>query len=153
VYPEVVWMDSPVVVISDDDEAMVRLLERQASMAGLWAVPDLKSEAVQLATLLHPAVIVLDLFQTKYGLDLLREIRADPRNQDVDVVVISGIAQEVMRDSCMALGASEFVSKPLDATFLVNLSRRASQVVTSRVKAQAQRRVSERKPPAPRGSA
>ena len=58
-----------------------------------------------------------------------------------------------MGDSCMALGASEFVSKPLDATFLVNLSRRASQVVTSRVKAQTQRRVSERKPPAPRGSA
>jgi CheY-like chemotaxis protein len=146
-------MDSPVVVISDDDESMVRLLERQASMAGLWAVPDLRSEAVQLAALLHPAVVVLDLFQSRYGLDLLRELKADPRNQDVEVVVISGLAEEVMRDSCLALGASEFVSKPLDATFLVNLARRASQVVTSRVKAQSQRKAVDRKPPSPRGSA
>lgn len=146
-------MDSPVIVISDDDESMVRLLERQASMAGLWAVPDLKSEAVQLAALLHPAVVVLDLFQSKYGLDLLRELKADPRNQDVEVVMISGIPADVMKDSCLALGASDFISKPLDATFLVNLARRASQVVTSRVKAQAQRKVSDRKAPGPSGSA
>lgn len=146
-------MDSPVVVISDDDESMVRLLERQASMAGLWAVPDLKSEAVQLAALLHPAVVVLDLFQSKYGLDLLRELKSDPKNQDVDVVVISGLPADVMRESCLALGASDFVSKPLDATFLVNLARRASQVVTSRVKAQTQRKVADRKAPVPSGSA
>jgi len=137
--------DSPVVVISDDDEPMVRLLERQASMAGLWAVPDLKSEAVQLTTLLHPAVVVLDVFQSKYGLDLLRELKADPKNQDVDVVVISGIGADVMKDSCLALGASDFVSKPLDATFLVNLARRASQVCSTRVKAQSHRKASERK--------
>lgn len=146
-------MDAPVVLISDDDETTVRLLERQASMAGLWAVPDLKSEAVQLTALLHPAVIVLDLFQARYGMDLLREIKADPRNQDVDVVVISGMAQEVMKDSCLALGAADFVSKPLDATFLVNLARRASAVTTSRLKAQAQRKVSDRKGSLARGSA
>jgi two-component system C4-dicarboxylate transport response regulator DctD len=136
-------MDAPVVVISDDDEAMVRLLERQAATAGLWAVPDLKSEAVQLAALLHPAVVVLDLFQSRYGLDLLREIKADPRNGDVEVVVISGIGADVMRDSCLALGAAEFVSKPLDAAFLVDLARRASQVVVGRVKAQSQRKLAE----------
>jgi len=134
-------VDSPVVLISDDDEPMVRLLERQAAIAGLWAVPDLRSEAVQLAALLHPAVVVLDVFQSRYGLDLLRELKSDPRNQDVDVVVISGIPADVMRDSCMALGASDFVSKPLDATFLVNLARRASQVVTSRLKAQSRRKI------------
>jgi CheY-like chemotaxis protein len=153
VYLEVFCMDSPVVLISDDDEAMVRLLERQASIAGLWAVPDFKSEAPQLAALLHPAVVVLDIFQSRYGLDLLREIKSDPRNEDVDVVVISGMGPDVMRDSCLALGASEYVSKPLDATFLVNLARRASQVVTSRVKAQGQRKVGDRKPRPPRGSA
>jgi len=146
-------MDAPVVVISDDDEPMVRLLERQASMAGLWAVPDLKSEAVQLASLLHPAVVVLDVFQERYGLDILRELKADPRNEDVDVVVISGISQEVMKESCLALGAAEFVSKPLDATFLVNLARRASQVANARAKAQSQRRLVEHRrgggPPQP----
>jgi len=146
-------MDSPVVLISDDDEKMVRLLERQASMAGLWAVPDLKSEAVQLVALLHPAVVVLDLFQARYGIDLLRELKSDPRNDDVEVVVISGLGEESIKDSCLALGASDFVSKPLDATFLVNLANRASKVANSRVKAQVRRRVAERKPPAPRGSA
>ena len=140
-------MDSPVVLISDDDEKMVRLLERQASMAGLWAVPDLRSEAVQLVELLHPAVVVLDLFQTRYGLDLLREMKADPRNEDVEVVVISGLGEESIKDSCLALGASAFVSKPLDATFLVNLAQRASKVANSRMKAQAQRRMTERRQP------
>jgi len=144
-------MDAPIVLISDDDEAMVRLLERQASMAGLWAVPDLRSEAVQLAALLHPAVVVLDLFQARYGLDLLRELKADPRNGDVEVVVISGVGEEVMRDSCLALGAAEFVSKPLDATFLVNLARRASQVANARVKAQSQRRLAEHRRGGPDG--
>jgi len=138
-------MDSPVVVISDDDESMVRLLERQAAKAGLWAVPDVKSEAVQLTALLHPAVVVLDLFQSRYGLDMLRELKADPRNKDVEVVVISGLNADVMKDSCLALGAADFVSKPLNATFLVNLASRASQVCSSRVKAQTQRKVAERK--------
>jgi len=139
-------MDSPVVLISDDDEPMVRLLERQAQLVGLRTVPDLKSEAVQLSALLHPAVVVLDLFQSKYGLDILRELKADPRNDDVEVVVISGIGADVMKDSCLALGAADFVSKPLDASFLADLARRASQVVTSRAKVQADRRALDRKP-------
>ena len=139
-------MDAPVVLVSDDDEPMVRLLERQAALAGLSVVPDLKSEAVTLSALLHPAVVVLDLFQSKYGLDILRELKTDPRNEDVEVVVVSGIGADVMKDSCLALGACDYVSKPLDATFLANLARRASNVVTSRAKALADRKVAERKP-------
>jgi FixJ family two-component response regulator len=61
--------------------------------------------------------------------------------------MVSGIGADVMRDSCLALGASDYVSKPLDATFLVNLARRASKVVMARMKAQSERRVAERKPP------
>ncbi len=146
-------MDSPVVLISDDDEPTVRMLERQARTAGLWAVPDLKSDAVQLSALLHPAVVVLDLFQARYGLDMLIELKADPRNADVDVVVISGIGADVMKDSCLELGAADFFSKPLDATFLASLARRASQVIASRAKALSDRRVAERRPALARGSA
>lgn len=146
-------MNAPVVLISADDEPMVRLLERQAQMVGLCAVPDLKSEAVKLSALLHPAVVVLDLFQARYGLDLLRELKADRRNDDVEVVVVSAIGAEVMKESCLELGAADYVSTPLGAGFLADLARRASQVVHSRAKAQADRRVTERKPPPDRKSA
>lgn len=62
-----------------------------------------------------PEVILLDLnLPQKSGLDVLREIKADPRTENISVVVLT--ASDRARDiaECRRLGAQNYIVKPVD---------------------------------------
>lgn len=77
------------------------------------AASALEAEALLAA---HPIdVVVLDLIlPDRDGRDLLIQIREDPRTASLPVVVLSAEDNDVARAECLAVGASDFLSKPPD---------------------------------------
>ena len=61
----------------------------------------------------RPEVIVLDvMLPGRSGLDLLRDLRADPATAAVPVLVLTARGQERDRDLALRLGATAFLTKP-----------------------------------------
>ncbi len=58
-------------------------------------------------------LVLLDLMMPQLsGLDVLARIRADPRWRDLPCIILTAAGQEQQHREAMALGASEFLTKP-----------------------------------------
>lgn len=94
-------LTNPIHVVADGEEALEFLFA-----TGRYA--DRKHDRL-------PEVVLLDLnLPNKSGLDVLREIKADPRTQNISVVVLT--ASNHARDigECRRLGATHYIVKPVE---------------------------------------
>ena len=79
-------------------------------------------EALRLARELHPAAITLDVMMPGTdGWQVLRELKADPETRDIPVIMVTMTED---RDLGYALGATEFLTKPVERGQLVQLLQR-----------------------------
>lgn len=63
----------------------------------------------------QPKVVLLDLKLPKVsGLDVLRQLKADPRTQLIPVVVLTSSAEDRDVVECYRLGLNSYVVKPID---------------------------------------
>jgi len=63
----------------------------------------------------HPRVVFLDLKLPRVdGLEVLRQLRADPRTRTIPVVVLTSSAEERDRIESYQLGVNSYVVKPVD---------------------------------------
>ncbi len=120
-----------VLVIDDDAEAR-ELLVRTLTAAG-YAVATAGSadQGLALARRLGPRLITLDLLMPgKDGWAALSELKRDPELARVPVVVVS-----LLDDSELgfALGAQDFLIKPVDRARLVELVQRACGATAGRI--------------------
>ena len=107
----------PARLLIADDHAMVRRGLRLV----LDAEPDLRvvaeaddgAEAVELAREGDVDLAVLDVMMPKLtGYDVTRALRADPRTQDVPVILLTARVQEADVKSGFDAGADDYVRKP-----------------------------------------
>jgi PAS domain S-box-containing protein len=90
-----------------------RILERLAAVELIEAMQG--SLGLTLARDRRPDLIILDLqLPDMQGEEVLGRLKADPRTRDIPVVVLTADASKGTAERLMRLGASEFVSKPLD---------------------------------------
>jgi CheY-like chemotaxis protein len=57
------------------------------------------------------------------GYETIRRIRAKERFAELPIIALTAKAMRQDRDSCIAAGASEYISKPVDTDQLVSLLR------------------------------
>lgn len=103
------------ILIVEDDPDLLETLERQfADRAGDCEVTGVRDgvSALQVAHVLHPDVILLDLFipQLK-GLDMLRALRASDWGKNVNVIVLTNFDESGFLQEAIALGAADFLVK------------------------------------------
>ncbi len=101
------------VLVIDDDRATRDLMAQTLRREGYRAITAADGdEGIALARKQRPAIITLDVVMPgKDGWSILGEIKADPDLADIPVVMVT-----ILDDSNLgyALGASEFVTKPVD---------------------------------------
>lgn len=112
-------------VIVDDNDELVAMLVRAAVERGYDAtgVAD-ASEGLRRVRALRPDVVLLDLRMPGLdGRDLLARLKSDPSVGETTVIVLTGMSDSHTRELCLAYGAADFVSKPID---LEDLFRRVA---------------------------
>ena len=114
------------VILVDDDEEVLDAYAQTLTLAGFTVEPC--ASLMQARDHLRkdsPAVVVSDVkMPARDGFALLREVREiDP---DIPVILISGHADVSMALMAMKSGAFDFVEKPADPAYVIELTRRAA---------------------------
>jgi len=118
----------PLILLAEDNEANVQTIGGYLEDKGYamhYASNGL--EAVQRARALRPALILMDIqMPVMDGLAAIRAIRADAGMQDIPIVALTALAMAGDRERCLAAGATEYLSKPVN---LKGLAALVSQLV------------------------
>jgi CheY-like chemotaxis protein len=74
-----------------------------------------RGEYAQRKAECRPKVILLDLRLPKVtGIEVLREIKADPETRKIPVVVVTSSKEDTDLNECYALGVNSYISKPVE---------------------------------------
>jgi len=119
------------ILVVDDDATVRDLLSRHLVREGFAAVTASGGfEALRLARQLQPAAITLDVMMPDMdGWTVLAAIKGDPELADIPVILVT-IVDEKNRG--YALGATEYMVKPIDRDRLVAVLRRISGAMDRR---------------------
>ena len=110
-------------LVIDDDPLMRDMLVRALTREGLWVGSAASGEeGLALARALSPDIITLDLLMDGMdGYEVLNRLKADPATAQIPVVLISMTDD---RAQGFALGAAEFLQKPVSQEDLTHLLER-----------------------------
>ena len=109
--------ERPLVIVIDDDQVVLDLMDRFLTREG-YTVRTARNgrDGLELVRALHPLAVTVDVIMPGMdGYSLLSALKDDPRTSEIPVVLISSTEN---RDLGLALGAVEFLSKPIDRTRL-----------------------------------
>ena len=114
---------STVVLVIDDDPNTRALMVRYLTKEGFTAHTAANGrEGIELARALQPALITLDVMMPEVdGWTVLSMLKADPQLASIPVVMLTMVAEP---DKGPPLGASEFLTKPVDFNRLSALLHR-----------------------------
>jgi len=111
------------VLVIDDDPGALELLGRTFQGVGVRVVTASDgSEGLRMAKTLRPAAITLDVIMP--GMDgwaVLRELKLDPVTRNIPVIMVTMTDD---RETGYALGATEFLTKPIERGQLTRLLER-----------------------------
>ena len=112
-----------VVLVVDDDPAVVELHTEYLSNAGYRVVPATSGvEGVVKARGIHPDLITLDISMPgQSGWETLHAIKSDPATTEIPVVIVSVVEQKTL---AMKLGAADCLVKPVSRHALLAVVRR-----------------------------
>jgi signal transduction histidine kinase/DNA-binding response OmpR family regulator len=111
------------VLVIDDDPNALDLLARTLQAADFRVVSATDGEmALELARNLQPSAITLDVLMPGMdGWSVLEALKGDPLTRDIPVIMVTMTDE---RDLGLSLGATEFLTKPIDRGRLVDLLAR-----------------------------
>ncbi|HEX6348598.1 MAG TPA: response regulator [Candidatus Dormibacteraeota bacterium] len=104
------------ILLVEDDPANMLLTRTVLEDAGhrILAAASLP-DARELLELEHPDLVLTDVdVLGESGLELARDVREDPRLQDVPVVALTAHAMPGMADEVFGAGCVDYITKPVD---------------------------------------
>ena len=115
--------DAPIVLVVDDDKAILSVLTRFLSSLGYAVLTAEDGEqASRIVEERRPDIALLDIFMpNKDGLTLLRELAAS--RPDTGYIMITGNDDEEVAKACLRAGAFDYLSKPVNLSALESVIR------------------------------
>lgn len=118
--------DGPRVILVAEDHQVNMMSYRDYLTAHGYEVVEAWDgvEAVKCAERCQPDLILMDIQMPNMdGLDAIRAIRALPTLAATPIIAVTALAMRGDRERCLAAGANEYVSKPIDLRALVQSIR------------------------------
>lgn len=115
------WMkeEAPLILVVEDDLSTAELLTLHLTQSGYKVAHAFDGEeALEKAKTLKPFVITLDvMLPKKDGWEVLQELKSDQKTSDIPVIIHSIVDN---KDLAFALGATDYLLKPLDKEALIS---------------------------------
>ncbi|MEJ1934350.1 response regulator, partial [Nostoc sp. NIES-2111] len=111
------------VLLVEDDLPNGELIKIHLNKLG-YQVTWVKSADEMWATLAQkqPVVILMDVrLPDGNGLDVVKQLRERPQYQQIPVIAQTAMAMKGDRTICLAAGANDYISKPIDLKLLASL--------------------------------
>lgn len=108
------------ILIIDDDESYRSILSDMLSTHGHTVTAAAGgAQGLQLAHELAPDLIILDVMMPELdGFEVCARLRADPITAEVPIIMATALDDRQSRLRCLAVGADEFLTKPVDTVEL-----------------------------------
>ncbi len=114
------------VLIADDDVRNIFSLTKALEMHGMKVIPAMDGKEALKTLEKNSAidVVLMDMMMPEMdGYESIREIRATPKFRNLPVLAVTSKAMMGDREKCIAVGASDYISKPVDIDQLISLLR------------------------------
>lgn len=110
------------VLIVDDIPVNIILLKTMLARTNVKILTAVNGqEALDLVRSLKPQVVLLDIqMPVMNGLEVLKEIKSDPKLKDIAVIMVSAYTSAEDIEQSMNLGASGFIKKPVIMDILLS---------------------------------
>ncbi|MFM7407380.1 MAG: PAS domain S-box protein [Cuspidothrix sp.] len=111
----------PLILLAEDNEANITMFVEYLSLKGYRLVVARNGRmAINLAQQTHPDVILMDIQMPEMdGLEAIQRIRQLPELADTPIIALTALAMSGDRDRCIAMGANDYLSKPVSLKQLV----------------------------------
>lgn len=116
------------IMIVDDEIANVLIVKKHLERAGYQSFETTTDASATMAMLsrTRPDVLLLDINMPEIsGIEILRQIRALEQSHQLPVLVLTANTDDDVKWTCLELGATDFLLKPVDAMELVPRVRNA----------------------------
>lgn len=116
----------PTILVADDEPSIVLSLQVLLQKAGYEVrVARNGEEAMAAVDAAVPDLILLDAMMPKRdGFDVCQTLRGNPSCRDLPIIMLTARSRDVERQKGMALGATDYVTKPFSTRDLVSTVRR-----------------------------
>ncbi|MEI6987391.1 MAG: response regulator [Rhodospirillaceae bacterium] len=123
----------PTILVADDEPSILLALQVLLQKAGFVVrVAHDGEEAIQALLESTPSLILLDAMMPKRdGFDVCQTIRANPAYKDLPIIMLTAKSRDVEREKGMALGATDYITKPFSTRDLVDTVRRYLEIETN----------------------
>lgn len=111
------------VLLAEDDRTMVTLLTTLLNMEGFDVVAlDVHADVASAVAQESPDALLMDVhLGGQNGMDIVQNIRKNPANAGVNIVMTSGLN---MKEECLQRGANHFILKPFMPDDLLGLLKK-----------------------------
>lgn len=114
-------MAAPLILVVEDDPALITLLQYNLERAGFrCAVAQDGEQALIHAKEIPPDLILLDwMIPLMSGIELCRQFRCSPSLQMVPIIMVTARSEEADRIRGLETGADDYVTKPFSPQELI----------------------------------
>jgi CheY-like chemotaxis protein len=108
------------ILLIEDNLMVGEMIVERLTMMGYQARHTTRGEnALELALTEQPDVILMDISLPEMdGLQVTRQLKADPRTQHIPVIALTAHAMPEARERSLAAGCADFEVKPINFTRL-----------------------------------
>jgi DNA-binding response OmpR family regulator len=114
------------ILVADDEPSILLSLQFLLQKAGYEVrLARTGEEVIQSVERSTPDLLLLDaMMPERDGYDVCQTIRADPRWTGLPIIMLTAKSRDVERQKGMALGATDYVTKPFSTRDLVATVRK-----------------------------
>jgi PAS domain S-box-containing protein len=106
---------SPLILLAEDNEANIATFTSYLKAKGyrILSATD-GQQAINFAKAHHPDLILMDIQMPVIdGMEAIKQIRLNPDLVDIPIIALTALAMTGDREKCLAVGANEYLSKPI----------------------------------------